>query len=204
MASQPAGDIAFFDSAADWRTWLEANHGSASQAWLGFFRAAAAKGRLTVRDAVDQALCFGWIDGLVRPLDDVRYTVRFTPRRRGSRWSAVNVGRVRSLRELGLMRPDGEAAFQRRRPEDAEGYTYADRPDALPEPWATALRSNEAAHAFWSEQPPSYRRAVVEWVLGARRDETRRRRVATLIEDSASGHRVGWATYPRGDSGDRP
>jgi uncharacterized protein YdeI (YjbR/CyaY-like superfamily) len=126
-------DIAVSWSSAELRGWLEANHATATELWLGFVRAAPPGGRpgrgaptgrgLTVREAVVQALCYGWIDGLVRSLDDVRFAVRFTPRRRGSRWSAVNVRRVQELCWLGLMRPPGEAAFERRRAEDAAEYT---------------------------------------------------------------------------------
>lgn len=153
---------------------------------------------MTWSESVDQALCFGWIDGLRKSLNGDSYMIRFTPRKPGSTWSAVNVKRARELIDAGLMQPAGLEAFERR-PEDRSGlYSYEQRGAARLDPESEAqFRSNEPAWEFFESQPPWYRKAAVWWVVSARREDTRRRRLATLIEDSARGRTIAPLTRNR-------
>jgi uncharacterized protein YdeI (YjbR/CyaY-like superfamily) len=133
-------------------------------------------------EAVDQALCFGWIDGRANAIDEDRYMQRFTPRRPGSNWSQINIEKVAKLREAGVMRPAGLAAFERRRDEGAPALEVE-----LPPEYEARLRANPAAAAYFDAKPPWYRRTAGRWVMSAKREETRERRLAQLIEDSAGG-----------------
>ena len=181
---------AFYATPAEWRAWLEAHHEDAREHWVGFHKRGSGERSITWPEAVDQALCFGWIDGVRRGIDEQRYMVRFTPRKASSRWSLVNVRRVRDLQEAGLMHPAGLAAFEARTQEGT--YSYEQRDEArFDERREALLRGHEAAWAFFSAQPPWYRRTATFWVMSAKREETRDRRLQALIEDSAAGRRVG-------------
>ena len=138
-------------------------------------------------EAVDQALCFGWIDGRANAIDEDRYMQRFTPRRPGSNWSKINVEKVAKLVEDGRMRPAGLAAFERRSDERTGVYSFEREEEPLPDEYEAELRANEAAARYFDGKPPWYRRAATHWVLSAKREDTRRRRLAQLIEDSANG-----------------
>jgi len=191
----------FFASPPRFRAWLERNHAKSAEVLVGFHRAGTARGGLTYAQALDQALCYGWIDGIRRRLDKGSFTVRFTPRRRGSRWSRVNVAKVRALVKAGLMRPAGFAAFKARGPANREGYSYERRPKRLPAPLAGKLRAHAKAWAFFRAQAPWYRRTAAFWVVSAKREETRRKRMETLIDDSAHSRLIGpigrWGRRPR-------
>ena len=191
-------EVRFFESPEEWRAWLEEHHATASEVEVGFRRRATGLPSMTWSESVDEALCFGWIDGVRRRIDDSSYRIRFTPRRPGSNWSRVNVEKVQALTEQGRMRPAGLAAFEARREEATGVYSFeqADRPDALPPEYAGELEADEAARTFWAAQPPWYRRAVVHWVTSAKREETRRRRLAQLVECSAQGRTVPPLTRP--------
>lgn len=181
----------FFATADDFRTWLEEHHGSASQLLVGFFKKGSGRPSMTWPEAVDQALCFGWIDGVRRSLDADRYVIRFTPRKPRSTWSAVNIKRAQELIDAGLMRPAGLAAFQARTADRSAVYSYERRqPAGLDPEHEERLRADPAAWEFFSAQPPSYRRSVIHWVESAKREETRLRRLAALIEESAAGRRL--------------
>jgi uncharacterized protein YdeI (YjbR/CyaY-like superfamily) len=189
---------AFYATPDAWRAWLEAHHAGEREHWVGFHKrntSPQAPESITWPEAVDQALCFGWIDGIRRRVDETSYAIRFTPRKRTSRWSMVNVRRVGELREAGLMRPAGIAAFEAR---SAEGtYSYEQRDAAAFDPHRERrLRANAAAWAFFSAQPPWYRRTATHWVMSAKREETRDRRLARLIEDSAAGRPTGPLARP--------
>jgi uncharacterized protein YdeI (YjbR/CyaY-like superfamily) len=178
----------FFGSPAELRDWLAENHATERELWVGYWKKATGRATLTWSLAVDEALCYGWIDGLVRSIDDERHTQRFTPRKSASNWSAVNIAKVERLREEGRMRPAGEAAFARRRADRSGIYSYEQRRNARLAPeQEERLRADAGAWEWFSAQPPSYRRTAVHWVVSAKRPETRERRLATLIADSAAG-----------------
>ena len=158
---------------------------------MGYHRQSTGRTNLTWPKSVDQALCFGWIDGVRKRDDEDRYMIRFTPRKATSTWSAVNVARFAELRDAGLVHPAGIAAFERRREDRTAIYSYERRDElALPEDYERRLRENAAAWAFFAAQPPWYRRAAVHWVLQAKREETRERRLAQLIACSAENRTV--------------
>jgi len=182
-------DVTFFESSADFRRWLVLHHENASELQVGFYKKGSGKPSITYLEALDEALCFGWIDGVRRGLDADSYTSRFTPRRRNSFWSLVNIRRATELSALGLMQPPGLRAFEERDQERSERYT-AERGSHVFDPeYHREFEENPAAWTFFQSQPPSYRRAATWWVMNAKRPETRRRRLAALIEASADGRR---------------
>jgi uncharacterized protein YdeI (YjbR/CyaY-like superfamily) len=156
--------------------------------FVGYWKKATGKQTMTWSQAVDEALCFGWIDGVMRRIDHERHMQRFTPRRPGSNWSKVNIAKVAKLEEAGLMRPAGRKAFAARE-EDKSGVYAFERKDTaqLPAQFEERLRANGAAWDYWEGRPPSYRRTATHWVVSAKREETRERRLAQLIESSAAG-----------------
>lgn len=184
----------FFETPADFRKWLKKNHDTASELLVGFYKKGSARPSITWPESVDQALCFGWIDGVRRRIDDRSYSIRFTPRRRGSNWSAVNIGRVAELQELGYMMPAGQRAFEQRSEDKSRIYAYENAPRTLPAAEEKRFRANKKAWRYFSEQAPSYQRVVIYWVMSAKKEETRARRLATLIDDSAHSRRVGVTT----------
>ena len=180
----------FFKDQAALRRWLERNHDRAPELWVGLWKKSSRKPSVTWPELVDQILCFGWIDGIRKSLGPESYANRITPRRRGSTWSVRNVTRVRELIAKGLMHPAGLAAFEAREAIRSGSYSYEHRPQTLPAPYLAKLRTNPRATEFWRSAPPSYRKAAVWWIVSAKREETRARRLATLIESSARGERV--------------
>jgi uncharacterized protein YdeI (YjbR/CyaY-like superfamily) len=181
----------FFATGADFRAWLERHHDSVSELLVGFHRKGSGRPSITWPEAVDQALCFGWIDGVRRRIDDASYSIRFTPRQPRSTWSAVNVKRMKELVEEGLVAPAGLAAFDRRADDRTAIYSYEQRRNAKFEPdQERRLHADERAFGFFEAQPPSYRRAAIHWVTSAKRPETRERRLTQLIECSAAGRPV--------------
>ena len=180
-------DAIYFPSPAAFRAWLERHHERESEVWVGYWKKATGKPSLTWSQAVDEALCFGWIDGVLRGVDDERHMQRFTPRKPSSNWSAVNVAKVEQLRAAGRMRPAGEAAFARRRADRTGVYSYEQRKNPQLEPeQEQRFKANAAAWDYFMSRPPSYRRPALWWVVSAKKPETRERRLATLIEDSAA------------------
>jgi uncharacterized protein YdeI (YjbR/CyaY-like superfamily) len=187
----------FFARPAELRAWLERNHEAAGELWVGFHKKGSGKPSITWREAVDQALCFGWIDGLTKSVDETSYMIRLTPRKSRSTWSLVNVKRVQELTKLGLMRPAGLAAFEARREAHSGVYSYEQRNAAkLARAQERQFRANEKAWAIVQAQPPWYRRAAVWWVVSAKKDETRIKRLATLVEHSEQGRTVPPLTRP--------
>ena len=180
----------FFDTPADFRAWLANHHTSAAELWVGFRKKATGMPSITWPEAVDQALCFGWIDGLRKTVDAGAYMIRFTPRRAGSNWSAVNIQRVAALTAAGLMQPAGLRAYEARTAEKSGIYSYETRPEALPEPYAAILRKNKAAWTDFGQRTPAYRRGAIGWVISAKTEETRMRRLALLIDCSAKGNPI--------------
>jgi uncharacterized protein YdeI (YjbR/CyaY-like superfamily) len=180
----------FFRTPAAFRSWLAKNHGSAAELLVGFHKKGSGRPSLTWPESVDQALCFGWIDGVRKRIDDDSYTIRFTPRRKGSIWSAINIKRVGELATLDLMKPAGMEAFAGRTLNRSGIYAYEQRSATLPPPFAALMRKNKAAAAFFDAQPPWYRKTIVWWVVSAKKEETRVKRLSTLIEASAKGRRL--------------
>jgi uncharacterized protein YdeI (YjbR/CyaY-like superfamily) len=187
----------YFAEPAAFRAWLEEHHETAAELWVGFYKKASGRPSLTWPQAVDQALCFGWIDGIRKSVDEVSYTIRFTPRTPRSTWSAVNIRRVAELTSQGQMRPAGLLAFEQRMRQEGEPYSYEQRAAVtLDEASEQQFRANEQAWAFFQAQPASYRRTALWWVVSAKREETRSRRLATLIADSAQGRTIPPLTRP--------
>lgn len=180
----------FFRTPADFRAWLQRHHLSANELWVGFYKVGSGKPSLTWPESVDEALCFGWIDGIRKSLDDVSYTNRFTPRKPTSTWSAINIKRVQALKQAGRMSAAGLKAFAARRKNKSGIYSYEKRPDALIEPYAAMLSASRAAQAYFEKQSPSYKRAATWWVISAKKEETRLRRTQTLIQLSAKQQRL--------------
>lgn len=172
----------FFDDAAEFRAWLEANHESAPGLWVGLRRSHVVPRGPMVRELVPEALCFGWIDSLQQRIDDDSTRLRFTPRRPGSIWSRVNIEAVGRLTAEGRMRPAGLAAFERRKRDDLGLYSYERDEQAWPEEFERVLRADSRASAFWDGAASSYRKMCVHWVLSAKRAETRDRRMAQLVD----------------------
>ena len=180
----------FFPTPADLRKWLQRHHATAKELWVGFHKKHTGTPSITWPESVDEALCVGWIDGIRKRIDEVSYMIRFTPRRRGSVWSAVNIKRVETLTNEKRMQPAGLAAFAARVENKSGINSYEQRSEQLPEPYASMLRRNKAAREFFQAQPPSYRKSVGWWVVSARKEETRRRRLQKLIATSARRERL--------------
>lgn len=181
--------LRFFRTQAELRRWLEKKHASEQELWIGFYRKDSGKGGITYPEALDEALCFGWIDGIRKRLDDVSYTTRFTPRRARSIWSNVNVKHVARLTAAGRMTEPGFAAFNLLDPSRSGVYSFEQQTELTP-PMRKKLEKNARARKFFDEQPLRYRRAASWWVISATKDETRERRLAELISRSAEGLRI--------------
>jgi uncharacterized protein YdeI (YjbR/CyaY-like superfamily) len=159
--------------------------------WVGFYKKASGKRGITYAEAVDQALCFGWIDGIKKRVDEQGYTHRFSPRTSKSVWSVVNTRRAEELKRLGLMHAAGLAAFERRDPAKSGLYSFENPSVSLPPPLARQFKANKQAWLFFEAQPPGYRRIAISWVVSAKQDATRERRLALLVHASANGNRFG-------------
>lgn len=182
----------FFATAGELRAWLEENHATATELLVGFYRRGSGNPSITWPDLVDEELCFGWIDGVRKGIDEVSYANRITPRKQRSTWSAINIARAKELIARGRMRPAGLEAFERRTDQRSAIYSYEQRTKPKLDAEAErSFRANKKAWAFFQGQPPSYRRAATWWVISAKREETRRKRLATLIGDSQRGRTVG-------------
>ncbi|WP_433302203.1 YdeI/OmpD-associated family protein [Actinoplanes sp. CA-030573] len=182
-------DALFFDTAADLREWFEANHAAAPELFVGYWKKGSGRSGVSHPEAIEQALCYGWIDSVARRIDDQRYQVRFTPRRRGSVWSEVNVAKIAELTERGLMRPSGLRAFEERKIDQAPAYAH-EQDGQFDDQQSARFRADPQAWDWFSAQSASYRRAATHWVISAKRSDTRERRLAQLIADSAAGRRV--------------
>ena len=192
MTSRPdPKDVLFLESTDELRDWFDANHETAEELWLGYHKKATGRPTITWSDAVDEALCVGWIDSVRYSLDDQRSAQRFTPRRKGSVWSAINVRKVAELTEQGRMRQAGLAAYEARDPGKTAIYSYEREAAALTEQEIGRIRMNDAAWADWERRPPGYRRTITYWIASAKQPETRARRLDALIEASAAGEPVG-------------
>lgn len=187
MGIKPPENPIYFRSSDELREWFDANHETATELWIGYHRKATGRPSLTWSETVDESLCVGWIDSVRYSADGGRFVQRLTPRQKRSNWSAVNIAKVKQLFDEGRMRPAGLAAFEARSEARSGIYSYEQRTEAAFEPDQEArFLGNEAAWAWFETRPASYRTAAVYWVVSAKRPETREKRLATLIEDSAA------------------
>jgi len=181
----------YFPTPTAFRRWLARHHARETELWVGFHKKGTGVPSMTWPESVDEALCFGWIDGVRKSVDAERYVIRFTPRRPGSIWSNVNIAKVATLTAAGRMQPAGLAAFEARSAAKSGVYAFERTEEArLERAEAAAFRREQAAWRFFEAQPPGYRRTALHWVTSAKLAATRARRLATLIEDSAAGRRI--------------
>lgn len=184
-----------FPTAAHFRTWLERHHATVRELSVAFYKKSSGKAGMSYHEAVDEALCFGWIDGIIRRLDDESYCHRFTPRRPGSIWSKINLGHVERLKAAGQMHAAGLAAYARRESAKSGVYSYEQgQPQPRPQKFPTALekifRASPSAWCFWQTLPPGHQRTVIHWVTSAKQTATRERRLARLIALAQAGRRL--------------
>jgi uncharacterized protein YdeI (YjbR/CyaY-like superfamily) len=180
----------FFPTQNDFRRWLEENHDKENELIVGFYKIGSEKPSMTWSESVDQALCFGWIDGVRRSIDAESYSIRFTPRKARSVWSAVNIKKVAELTAKGLMKPSGIAAFEKREESRSGIYAYENKPAEFPEKVEKMFRANEKAWEFFKKQPNGYKKTIIYWVLSAKQETTRQKRFKKLIAESENERRV--------------
>ena len=183
-------DVRFFATSSELRDWFDANHATAEDLWLGYYKKASGRPSVTWSEAVDEALCVGWIDGILKRVDESSHVQRFTPRRRGSNWSAVNVAKVATLTAEGRMRPAGLRAYEARTAAKTGIYSYEQPVESFTDEETAQFRSDTDAWTDWEARPPSYRKAALHWVTSAKQAATRERRLAALIEDSRAGRPI--------------
>jgi uncharacterized protein YdeI (YjbR/CyaY-like superfamily) len=194
-----ASDPIFFTTPAGFRKWLEQNHATATALWVGYYKRDSGKSSITWPESVDEALCFGWIDGLRKGIDEESYMIRFTPRKTTSNWSAVNIRRMQELAQQGRVRPTGLKAFAARAPEKSGVYAYENRQAAkLTKADEKLFRAQRGAWEFFQTQPESYRTTATWWVVSAKREETRQEHLETLIADSKAKRRIKQLRRPGG------
>ena len=198
----PDGSPAFFAAPAEFRTWLDEHHATETELLVGFYKKGSKKPSITWPESVDEALCYGWIDGVRRSLGDEAYTIRFTPRKKRSVWSNVNIRRAGELIAEGRMRPAGLAAFEARTGERSGVYSFEQKDQervVFTEAQARQFQADPKAWEFFQAQPPWYRRTATWWVISAKKEVTRAKRLATLIADSAAGRPIrGLDRKPKG------
>ena len=188
---RPADSPIFFGKPDDFREWLEKHHQISTEQWVGFHRKLSGRVSITWPEAVDEALCFGWIDGLRKTINAESYKIRFTPRRPSSIWSATNIARIKKLIRKGRVSPAGRTAFHKRTPTKSHVYSYENRRAAKLTSAATKLfRAESGAWKFFQRQPKSYRQSAIWWVISAKRSQTRENRLQRLIASSNAGRRL--------------
>jgi uncharacterized protein YdeI (YjbR/CyaY-like superfamily) len=180
----------FFQTQKDFRRWLEENYEKESEIIVGFYNIKSGKKTMTWSEAVDQALCFGWIDGVRRRVDEESYSNRFTPRRANSNWSAVNIKKVEELTAKGLMKPAGIAAFEKRQAEKSAVYNYENEAKRFSDEFEKRFRANEKAWSFFEKQANWYKKLMTGWVMSAKQEATRERRLEKLITESENEKRL--------------
>ncbi len=180
----------FFSKQTDLRKWFDNNHKTEKELLVGFYKKDSGIESITWPQSVDEALCFGWIDGIRRSIDEVSYLIRFTPRNPRSIWSAINIKKVENLSKLGLMKPAGIAAFNKLDPDKSKIYSFEQRSVKFNNKYETIFKHNKKAWVFFSEQIPSYQKPAIHWVMSAKQEETRLRRLNILIIDSSNGQKI--------------
>lgn len=185
-------DIIYFKNTKELRKWFEKNHDKLNEQWFGIYKKGSDKTGVTYMEAVEAALCYGWIDGLIKGINEKSYSQRFTPRRKGSIWSAINIAKVKSLTEKGLMHEAGLKAFNERDIKKQGLYSFEQKEEIkLPAAYLKKIKANKKAWEYYSKRPPGYKRISSWWIISAKQEETRLRRLDALIRDSAAGQKIG-------------
>lgn len=182
----------FFPTQEKFREWLEKNHTSEKELLVGFYKVGTKKPSMTWSESVDQALCFGWIDGVRKSIDDESYSIRFTPRKPTSIWSAINIKKIEDLTKAGLMTPEGQKAFALRKEEKSGIYSHEKEPATLDPEFEKQFKANKKAWDFFNNQAPSYRKVMLHWIMSAKQEKTRLSRLEKTIVASELGKRVLW------------
>ena len=185
----------FFRTQASFRKWLEKNHDKAKELLVGFYKVNSGKQSMTWSESVDEAICFGWIDGLRRSINQESYSIRFTPRRPGSIWSAINIKKVDDLSKKGLMFPSGLVAFEKREEKKSAIYSYEKAPENLSDDFSKKFKSNKKAWEFFESMAPSYQLTAIHWVMNAKQEGTKLKRLDELIKDSEAGRKIKSLNY---------
>ena len=180
----------FFETAADFRKWLEKNHQTESELLVGFYKVGTRKPSINWSESVDEAICFGWIDGIRKSIDDESYTIRFTPRNPKSNWSAVNIKKVEEMIRLGKMAPAGLVVFEKRSEARSEVYSYENKPEQFSPELETRFKAYDVAWDFFSRQSQSYKRTTMFYVMSAKQEATRFSRLVKLMDACAQGKRI--------------
>lgn len=180
----------FFSSKSALRKWFEKNHDKATELLVGFYKVTSKKPSISWSESVDEAICFGWIDGVRKSIDDESYCIRFTPRRPGSIWSAININKVEMLSKQGLMNVSGIEAFEKRQENKSRIYSYEKEPSSLPEDFLKKFKAHKKAWEFFQSMAPSYQKICIHWITGARQDATKIKRLEELIHDSEAGRKI--------------
>jgi uncharacterized protein YdeI (YjbR/CyaY-like superfamily) len=179
--------ITFFKSQTEFHKWLLKNHDKTNELVIGFYNRKSGKKGISYKEAVDEALCFGWIDGIRKNVDEESYMIRFTPRKKNSIWSNVNTNRVEELKQMGLMQPSGLKAFEVRNEKRAGIYSFEQNEHKLAPSYESKLKANKKAWNYFKSKAPYYQRTAIHWVMSAKQEATREKRLATLIKDSEEG-----------------
>ena len=182
--------LTYFATQQDFRNWLEKNYDKETELLVGFYKVNSGKPSLTWPQSVDQALCFGWIDGIRKSVDSESYCIRFTPRKPKSTWSAINIRKVEEMNKLGLMFPAGLVAFGKRNELKSAVYSYENRPEKLTTEYESVFKTHPKAWEFFQSQPPSYQRTAIYWMMSAKQEPTRQKRLSELIADSENGLKI--------------
>ena len=180
----------FFATPKDFREWLEKNHTIETELLVGFYKVSSGKKSITWSESVDQALCFGWIDGIRKSIDSISYCIRFTPRKPLSIWSSVNIKKIEELKDQGLMHTKGLEIFEMRKENRSGIYSYEKAPVLFSKDFETKLKANKKAWAFFKSMPPTYQKIATNWVMGAKQEATRIKRLHNLIQDSEAGMKI--------------
>lgn len=185
----------FFATASSFRKWLEKNHDKAKELLVGFYKVNSGKPSMTWSESVDEAICFGWIDGVRKSIDETSYSIRFTPRKPGSIWSVINIQKIENLSKEGRMHSRGMAAFEKRQAKKSAIYSYEKPPENLSEEFLKKFKSNQKAWNFFQSMAPSYRRTAIHWVMTAKQESTRLKRLNELIADSEAARKIKPLSY---------
>lgn len=192
--------IKYFKSQAEFRQWLERNHDKSSELWVGLHKKNSNKPSVSYKEAVDEALCFGWIDGVRKSVNETSYTIRFTPRKPGSIWSRINIKRANELKEFGLIKPSGLRAFEGRDPKKADLYSFENEPRKLAPEFEKRFKKNRKAWSFFEALPPFFKKTSVFWIMSAKKEETRLRRLKMFMDSCARGERLGVITGKKNEA----